>query len=282
MRGVRRMAGELYRLVVLIKGAGEVASAVAHRLHRSHFRICLTEIDRPLAVSRGTTYSEAVFDGSKTIEGVTAELAAPGETAAVWARGNIPVLIDPWLKCRDGMKPDILVDATMTKLPTTTRITDAPLVIGIGAGFYIGRDAHLVVESNNSVSLGRVLLEGEAEGNTGVPVAIDNLTRERVVWAPVSGVFSTDKKIGDAVIAGETVGHIEGRPIAAPLRGMLRGLIRSGVAVPEQAKIIEVDPINDPSVCYIIRDRMRSIAGGVLEAIMLKMNVTGRDQGGNG
>lgn len=259
-----------------------MASAVAHRLHRSHFRVCLTETDRPLAVSRGTTYSEAVFDGSKTVEGVTAELAAPGEITAVWARGNIPVLLDPGLKFREQIKPDVLIDATMTKLPTATRITDAPLVIGIGAGFYVGRDAHAVVESNNSVSLGRVLLEGEAEGNTGVPVAIDSLTRERVVWAPLSGVFTTNKSIGDAVAAGETIGYIEGLAIAAPLSGILRGLIRSGVAVPEKAKIIEVDPVNDASVCYIIRDRMRSIAGGVLEVIMFKMNVTGRGQGGKG
>jgi xanthine dehydrogenase accessory factor len=280
MRGVEIMAGELYGLVVLVKGAGEVASAVAHRLHRSHFRVCLTETDRPLAVSRGTTYSEAVFDGSKTIEGVTAYLVAPGEITAVWAQGNIPVVIDPGLKVRERIKPDILIDATMTKLPTATRISDAPLVIGIGTGFQVGRHAHAVVESNNSVSLGRVLLEGEAEGNTGTPVAIGNLTRERVVWAPVSGVFTTDKKIGDAVTAGETLGHIEGRAVAAPLSGMLRGLIRSGVAVPEKAKIIEVDPVNDASVCYIIRDRMRSIAGGVLEAIMIKMNTTGRGRGG--
>jgi|WetSurMetagenome_2_1015567.scaffolds.fasta_scaffold229748_2 xanthine dehydrogenase accessory factor len=276
------MAGELFGLIVLVKGAGEVASAVAHRLHRSRFCVCLTETDRPLAVSRGTTYSEAVFDGSKTIEGVTAELAAPGEIPAVWARGNMPVIIDPGLKVRERIKPDVLVDATMTKLPTATLITDAPLVIGIGTGFRVGRDAHAVVESNNSVSLGRVLLEGEAEGNTGRPVAIGNLTRERVVWAPVSGVFTTNKKIGDTVAAGETLGYIEGVAVAAPLSGMLRGLIRSGVTVPAKAKIIEVDPVNDASVCYIIRDRMRSIAGGVLEAIMFKMNTTGRGRGGQG
>lgn len=181
------MVRKLSELIVLIKGGGEVASGIAHRLHRSHFRVCLTEIANPLAVSRGTAFSETVFDGVKTIMGVTAELvsASPEEIYRVWQQGNIPIVVDPEASIKEKIKPDILVDTIMTKRNIRTKITDAPLVIGVGPGFYAGRDVHIVVETNHSNNLGKVILDGEAEENTGIPVAIGGLTKERVIWARV-------------------------------------------------------------------------------------------------
>jgi xanthine dehydrogenase accessory factor len=270
------MVRRLSELIVLIKGGGEVASGTAHRLHRSHFRVCLTEIASPLAVSRGTCFSEAVFDGVKTIEGVTAQLvsAPPEEIYQVWQQGNVPIVIDHQASVKEKIKPDVLVDATMAKRNTGTRIADAPLVIGLGTGFYAGRDVHIVVETNHSNNLGKVILEGEAEKNTGTPVEIGGLTRERVVWAPKAGTFNTEREIGDSVIAGEVVGQIGDLPLEAPIGGILRGLIRDGVKVSKGTKLIEVDPVNDRAVCFVIRDKMRAIGGGVLEAIMLRLNVS--------
>jgi len=268
------MVRKLSELIVLIKGGGEVASGIAHRLHHSHFRVCLTEIANPLAVSRGTAFSEAVFDGVKTVEGVTAKLVSvsPEEIYRAWQQGNIPIVIDPEASIKEKIKPDILVDAIMAKRNIRTKITDASLVIGMGTGFYAGRDVHIVVETNHSDNLGRVILEGEAEKNTGTPVAIGGLTKERVIWAPQAGVFTTDREIGDSVVAGEVVGWVEGLPLKAPISGVLRGLLRSGVRVSKGTKLIEVDPVNDKAVCYVIRNKMRAIAWGVLEAIMLKFN----------
>ena len=268
---------QLSELTVLVKGGGEVASAVAHKLHRCHFRVCLTEIDKPLAVSRGTTFSEAVFDGLKTIEGVTAELvvASSADIHRVWRRGNIPIVVDPHALIKDVLQPDVLVDAIMAKRNLGTRITDAPLVIGMGPGFYAGKDVHIVVETNHSHNLGRVILEGEAETNTGIPVVIGGLGKERVVWAPRAGVFTTNREMGDSVVAGETIGWVGRSPLKAPVGGILRGLVRSGVKVSKGDKLIEVDPVNDKTVCYTIRDKMRAIAGGVLEAIMMKLNAAG-------
>ncbi len=182
---------KLAELVVLIKGGGEVASGIAHRLHRSHFRVCLTELASALAVSRGTCFSEAVFDGVKVVEGVTAELVSAEleEINRVWQQGNIPLLIDPEALIKDKIKPDVLIDATMAKRNTCTDMADAPLVIGMGTGFYAGRDVHLVVETNHSYNLGRVILEGEAEENTATPVGISGLTKEMVIWAPQAGHF---------------------------------------------------------------------------------------------
>ena len=268
------MMRKLSELIVLIRGGGEVASGIAHRLHRSHFRVCLTETANPVAVSRGTTFSEAVFDRVKTIMGVTAELvsASTEEINTVWQRGNIPIVVDPDASIKDNIKPDVLVDATMAKRNIRTRITDAPLVIGMGPGFYAGRDVHIVVETNHSSNLGKVILEGEAEENTGIPVAIGGLTKERIVWAPQTGIFTTDREIGDSVVAGEVVGRVGDLPLEAPLSGMLRGLLRNGVTVSKGGKLIEIDPINDRAICNFIADKIRAIGEGVVKAIMLKFN----------
>ena len=265
---------KLSELIVLIKGGGEVASGIAHRLHRSHFRVCLTEIANPLAVSRGTAFSEVIFDGVKTIEGVTAQLVSvsPEEIYSAWRQGNIPIVIDSEASIKEKLKPDVLVDAIMAKRNTGTKITNAPLVIGMGTGFYASRDVHIVVETNHSNNLGRVILAGEAEENTGTPVEIGGLTKERVIWAPQAGIFTTNKQIGDSVDAHQTVGQIGDQPLEAPISGMLRGLLRNGVKVSKGSKLIEIDPVNDRGVCHTIRDKMRAIGGGVLEAIMLNFN----------
>ena len=269
---------KLSELVVLIKGAGEVASGIAHKLHRSHFKVCLTEIPLPLAVSRGTAYSEAVFDGTQTIEGVTAELVplALKDIRLAWQRGNIALVIDPPTKALTILKPDVLIDATMAKRNIGTKITDAPLVIGLGSGFTAGRDVHLIVETLQGPNLGQVITAGKAAQNTGEPVIIAGLGKERVVWAPQPGTFTTNFNIGDRVKAGQTVGQIAGILLQAPLSGILRGLIRSGVAVREGEKLIEVDAVHDRSICFLIRDKMRTIAGGVLEAIMIRYNLPGK------
>jgi xanthine dehydrogenase accessory factor len=226
-------------------------------------------------VSRGTTYSEAAFDGTKTIEGVTALLVTGtrAEIFKVWKSGELPLVIDPRASMIRELQPDVVIDATMAKGNNGTTINDAPLVIGMGPGFYAGRDVHIIIETNHSNNLGRVITEGEAENDTGTPVALGGLTKERVIWAPRKGTFTTNRRIGDKLAIGDVIGKIERLPLRAPVDGILRGLIRDGVSVTEGTKMIEIDPINDETVCYIIRDKMRAIAGGVLEAIMMEFNI---------
>lgn len=269
--------GKLSELVVLIKGGGEAASAVAYRLHRAHFKVCLTETDNPLAVSRGTTFSEAIFDRQKTIQGVTAELvpATIEDIQRVWGWGNIPIVIDPATAIRDQLKPDVLVEGAMFKKNNGTKITDAPFVIALGPGYRAGKDAHVVIETLHNNDLGSVLLEGEALPNTGEPVVVDGLSFGRVIWAAEAGEFTTDNHLGDKVEAQQVVARLNGQPLAAPVKGMLRGLMRSGVRARKGDKLIEVDPVNDPEVCDVIRDKFRAISGGVLEAIMMNCNVMG-------
>ncbi len=258
-------------VVVLIRGAGEVASGVAYRLYQYRFQVCLTEIPNPLAVSRGTAYSEAIFEGKKTIQTVTAELVPPSvaEVQRVWGKGNIPLIIDPGASIKEKLKPDVLVDAIMAKQPTGTKITDAPLVIGVGPGFYAGKDVHIVVESNDGPNLAKLIFDGEAEKNTGSPIAVGGLGRERVVWAPQAGIFvHRDREIGDPVEAGQVIADVDDIPLKAPISGNLRGIIRNGVRVSQGCKLIEIDQVNEPKTFYSIRRKIWDIGGGVAEAII--------------
>ena len=268
------MSAELSRLVVLIRGGGEVASGVAHKLACARFRVCLTETAEPLAVSRGVAFCEAIYDGEKEVEGIVARrVESAAEIHKLWREGCIPIVVDPKKSVKKILKPEVMVDAIMAKKNLGTKSSDAPLVIGLGPGFRAGKDVHLVVETNNSERLGRVILEGEAEKDTGIPVAIGGLTHERALHAQQGGLFQTDKEIGEPVSAGEVVASVAGQPVEAEIDGIIRALLRSGTAVKKGTKLGEIDPSGNREDCYTIRPRVRAIAGGVLEAIMMRYNV---------
>jgi xanthine dehydrogenase accessory factor len=268
------MSKKLTELTVLIKGGGEAASGVAHRLFRAHFKVCLTEVSHPEAVSRGVSFSEAIYDGEKEVEGVVSKLVkSASEIPTVWGENKLPIIVDPEAAIKDILQPSILIDAIMAKRNLGTRLTDAALVIGLGPGFQAGKDAHLVVETNNSERLGEVLFAGEAEKNTGVPIPIGGLTSERVLHSLGDGLFVTDKEMGEQVIAGEVIASVGGQAIKAPISGIVRALLRSGIQVKEGTKLVEIDPVASKEICYSIRARMRAIAGGVLEAILIWFNV---------
>ncbi len=267
------MSGKLSDIIVLIKGAGEVASAVAHRLARANFKICMTEIAQPQAVTRTVTFSEAVYEGDKVVENVSARrVDSLAGIHAAWRQKKIAVIVDAVAQIREELKPDVVVDARMLKRNLDTRIDEAPLVIGLGPGFTAGKDVHVVVETNHSEHLGRVILDGPAEKNTGIPVNIGGYTFERAMHAPVDGIFRSSLKIADRVSRGDIIARVDGQPVRAEIDGILRALFRDGVAVSRGTKIAEVDPTGNEEICFVIRDRMRAIGGGVLEAILMRFN----------
>jgi xanthine dehydrogenase accessory factor len=268
------MSIKLTKLVVLIRGGGEVASGVAHRLARAHLHVCLTETAQPLAVSRGVAFCEAIYDGTKEVEGIVAKrITSASEIPEVWRKNEIPIIIDPEASIKKDLNPDVLVDAIMAKKNLGTKITDAPLVIGLGPGFQAGQDVHVVVETNSSENLGKVILNGEAERNTGIPIAIEGLTFERVLHSPKNGLFQTDKEIGDLVAAGEIIASVAGQAVKAEIDGIIRALMRRGTKVVPGTKLGEIDPTGSKKACYTIRPKMSTIAGGVLEAILMRFNV---------
>jgi xanthine dehydrogenase accessory factor len=261
-------------VVILIRGAGEMASGVAHRLHQSHFKVCMLEIPHPIAVRREVSFCEAIYEGEKEVEGVRSKfISKPEEIPSVWKNGKIPLLVDPdGEKARRFIKPDVLVDAIMAKKNLGTHIKKAPLVIGLGPGFYAGRDVHIVIETNRGHDLGRLILKGTAEPDTGLPGNIGGYTVERLLRTMKKGVFHPQKGIGDRVNKGSVVAVVDDYPVMAKISGIVRGLIREGVEVKKGMKVGDIDPRGKRDFCFTISDKARAIGGGVLEAILYWFN----------
>jgi xanthine dehydrogenase accessory factor len=266
---------KLSELIVLVRGGGEVGSAIAHLLFRCHFRVCIAEIASPLAIHRGCSFSEAIYDTTKSVEALAAECVQPSLEGIyrAWRNGNIPVVSDAELSVKPLLKPDVLVNAMMLRRKTNTTLNDAPLVIGVGPGFSAGDDVHLVIETHPGINLGRVLIEGCAEDDQSAAPGAGSTGGECAVLSEDSGVFTTQKNIGDAVLAGDEIGRLNDSPINAPLSGILRGILRDQMKVLSHTRLAVIDPKSDKSVCFSIQNNMRTIAGGVLEAIMLSLNV---------
>jgi xanthine dehydrogenase accessory factor len=267
----RKGIGEL---IILVRGGGELASGVAHRLHRSHFKICMTEISHPLAVRREVAFSEAIYEGEKEVEGVRAKLVSkPEEIESPWKKEIIPILVDPDAKkTRKFLKPDVLVDAILAKKNLGTQISDAPLVIGLGPGFTAGADVHIVVETNRGQGLGRMILNGTAEPDTGIPGEIGGYTIDRVLRTMKKGIFHPQKSIGDRVDEGAVVAVADDFPVIAKIGGIVRGLLREGAEVKKGMKVGDIDPRGKKQSCFTISDKARAIGGGVLEAILYWFN----------
>ena len=296
-------------LLIICRGAGDLATGIIHRLHRAGHRVIALETDYPAAIRRQVSFCEAVYDGSAVVEGVTARLVpalADTETdtetysgendtpaahiasekwdssaiEAVLEAGEVPLLIDPKGESIVLLKPDVVVDAIIAKKNLGTTIDMAPLVIGVGPGFTAGQDVHLVIESMRGHNLARIITDGMAQPNTGVPGNIAGFTSERVIHAPAAGYIYDVRKIGDIVQKGDEIARIypdkgsydnklsEYVPVNATITGIIRGLIREGYYFKEGFKIADIDPREgELSNCFTISDKARSIAGSVLEAV---------------
>jgi xanthine dehydrogenase accessory factor len=265
---------KLNELVVAIKGAGEMASAVAWRIYMSNIRqILMLETDSPLAVRREVSFCEALYDGCQTVEGV--EACKTENDAAIreaWNRQKIAVIVDPEWKMLNRFQADVVIDAILAKKNLGTQMSEAPLVIGLGPGFVAGKDAHLVVETNRGHNLGRILTSGSAEPNTGIPGQIGGYAAERVLRAPCDGQFRAECAIGDQVKKGDVVATVEADVVRAKIDGVLRGLIRSSAHVRRGLKLGDIDPRGDADYCYTISDKARAISGSVLEAVLRVYN----------
>lgn len=260
---------------IIIKGAGEMATGVACRLYRANFtRILMLETPAPLAVRRSVSFCEAIHDRSMTVEGIEAvRIDAESEVIEAWEAKKIAVLVDPKGYSIEHLNPDVLIDATLAKRNLGIFRADAPLVIALGPGFVAGKDAHVVIETNRGHNLGRLILTGEAEANTGIPGDIIGYTKERVVRSPGDGIFNTDKKIGDMIAKGERLGRVDAMEVSAPLDGIVRGLIRPGSSVNKGLKIGDIDPRGEAQYCDTISEKARALGGAVLEAILTQYNV---------
>ncbi|GAB4528150.1 MAG: selenium-dependent molybdenum cofactor biosynthesis protein YqeB [Anaerolineae bacterium] len=264
-------------VLVLIKGAGDLASGVAYRLYRSGFPIVMTELPTPLMVRRAVSFGTAVYDGEVTIEGVTARRvddAQEGLRLALTGQA-IPVLVDPEGRAVEVLKPRVLVDGIMAKHNTGTRITDAPLVIALGPGFTAGVDCHAAIETNRGHWLARIIYQGSPQPDTKTPGKVKGYTRGRVIRAPADGYLRPVAQVGDRLRKGDLIGHVNGHEVRAMFDGVLRGLIHPQVRVHKGLKIGDLDPRDVNHHCFTISEKSFAIGGAVLEAILAWLNQGG-------
>jgi len=254
--------------LVLIKGAGDLASGVAYRLKRSGFPLMMTELPAPLLVRRAVAFGDAVYTGETTIEGITARrVDTLSEARQLAYTEKIPIIIDPQTTLL-AAGPQVLIDAIMAKTNTGTNLTDALLVIALGPGFTAGQDCHAVVETNRGHNLGRVITQGQAEANTGTPAVMKGYTANRVLRSPADGNVMPCAAIGERIRQGQLIATVAGHEIRAPFDGVLRGLVHSEVNVTADMKIGDLDPRGVVEHCFTISDKSLAVGGGVLEAIL--------------
>lgn len=259
--------------IIVIKGAGDIASAVAHKLYRSGFLVVMTELEAPTCLRRPVSFANCIYEGEWMVEGVKAvRVHNQEEVLSTLKAGLIPVIVDETCRIKDQIGCNVLIDGILAKKNTGTAIYDAPVVMGLGPGFIAGEDVDIVIETNRGHNLGRIIVEGEAEADTGIPGSIGGMTHERVLRAPLEGNLALIKEIGEMVEAGEGIAVVGEDTIIAPIRGMIRGLLREGHGVKKGMKIGDIDPRGRSEYVYSISDKGRCIAGGVLEAIMIKYN----------
>ena len=282
----------IYDGLIIIRGGGDLATGTIYRLWKSGFRLLVLEAENPAAIRRAVAVSEAVFQGTAQVEDMTAVLIRTAEEAGrVIDAGQIPVLADPAGECIARLRPAAVIDAILAKRNLGTHRGMAPLTVALGPGFTAGEDVDYVVETKRGHQLGRIIREGQAIPNTGVPGLIGGYGAERVIHAPASGTLRAIHRIGDLVTVGEIIAEIERRepaengkmtgngdqdgmrvPVPASLAGVLRGLIRDGYPVKKGLKIADIDPRKEEQKnCFTISDKSRSIGGSVLEILCAEL-----------
>ncbi len=255
--------------IVVIRGGGDLATGIAHRLQRSGFRVLILEVAQPLVVRRTVSFAQAVIDGETIVEDMLARKATGlHEIKNAWEQGCIPVLVDPGANILKEIKADVVVDATLAKRDTGMRMDMAPLTIALGPGFEAGKQVHVVIETMRGHNLGRLFFKGSALPDTGKPDPVMGYGTERVLRSPCTGAIRHVLDIGAQVKNEDIICYVGQAPVRAPFDGVVRGLIMNGRDVPERLKIGDVDPRPVKEHCYTISDKARALGGSVLEAIL--------------
>lgn len=263
--------------LVIVRGAGDLATGVVYSLYKAHFKVIILETQHPSAIRRKVALSEAVYDGKTKVEDIEAVLVKNYEEAlniiANKDYKEIPILIDPNCEILNHIKPTFLIDAIIAKKNLGTNKSMAKYTIALGPGFTAGKDCDIVIETMRGHNLGRMYLEGEAIPNTGIPGNIGGKEAERVIHASSDGIIENIKNIGDFVREKEVIAYINNDnkkiEVIAPFEGLLRGIIRDGFKVRNGLKIADIDPRkSEYDNCFTISDKARNLGGAVLTAMM--------------
>lgn len=259
-----------HKTTLIVRGGGDLASGVIHRLYKCRYQVLVLECRKPSAIRRNVSFGEAVFDGVSNVEGVTGRLIKDvSECQKVWGTDEIPILVDEMGEAVKELRPDALIDAILAKKNLGTNREMAPLTVALGPGFEAGIDVDYVIETQRGHRLGRVIEKGTAEPNTGIPGVIAGYGKERVIHSPAAGIIHNRSKIGDIVEKNQILAMVGETPVYASLTGVLRGIIRDGYEVPEGMKIADIDSRKEQKKnCDTISDKARCIAGSVVEVLL--------------
>lgn len=260
--------------MIVVRGAGDIATGTICRLHRCGFKILVLETDSPQAIRRTVSLAEAMYTGSQTVEKSTAvRVGSIDACESVWRSNQIPILVDPKAYSVKELRPQAVVDAILAKKNFGTTIDMANITIALGPGFTAGKDVHAVIETVRGHHLGRVIYDGEAQPNTGIPEPVAGYGTERVLYAPAPGTLSILHDIGELVKKDQPIATIDNHPVIAPFDGIIRGMIRNGSRITRNLKIADIDPRRSAqNYCHTVSDKARCISGGVLEALLSLKN----------
>lgn len=262
---------------IVVRGGGDLATGSIYYLWKSGFHVLVLEAEHPAAIRRQVSLSEAVYQKETVVEQMKAVCVESLEQiSAVWEAGNVPVLADPAGISISKLQPDVLVDAIIAKKNLGTKRSMAPLTIALGPGFTAGVDVDYVIETKRGHNLGRIITEGAAAPNSGIPGNIGGYAKERVIHAGADGILHNVAHIGDVVEKGQEIAYILGESekpdnryvVSATIPGIVRGLIRDGYPVTTGFKIADIDPRQEElKNCFTISDKARCIAGSVLQLV---------------
>ena len=254
--------------LIMVRGAGDLATATIIRLHNSGFPVIALEVEKPTVIRRTVSFAQAMFDGFAVVEGVKAVCCDASDVMTVLNRDMIPVVADSFGQLIGILKPTVVVDAIIAKKNLGTTRDMAPFTIALGPGFVAGKDVDCVIETARGHHLSRLIYDGTAAPNTGIPGNIEGFTSERVIHSPCAGLFRGTVRIGDIVKKGDVIAHVGDTPVHATLDGMVRGLLHDGLDVPEHFKIADIDPRGERADYLSCSDKARALSGSVLEAVM--------------
>lgn len=229
--------------MIIVRGGGDIATGTIYRLHQCGYEVLILETNKPTAIRRRVAFCEAVYEGMATVEQVRCRRVDTIEQCRdAWAHHDIPLMVDPNADMIEKLHPEVVIDAILAKKNLGTNRGMAPVTIAFGPGFCAGKDVDYVIETMRGHQLGRILEDGFAIPNTGIPGIIGGYGAERVIHSPVSGVIHVCADMGDIVEEGQTLAIIGDVKVPASLTGVLRGIIRDGFVVKEGLKIADIDP----------------------------------------
>lgn len=268
---------------ICIIGTGPVGTACALRLFRAGFPVIMVEKQPPLDIYQHSTFSSAYFSGRRTIDEITARTLPGAIEAGMAADIAVQEFILYQIKNRE-------IALLTTEQASFLKTVQPAYAVYSNSSFHSEINEHLPDEctlitlgqnppgesryriADNDLYLGRVeypFLDNRLA--SGASESSERKNKE-FVRAPLGGVFTSLKQIGDAVYEKEEIGRINDIPILAPLSGWIAGLLNSGLLIPAKTVFAEIHKASKKAA-KIIEPQAFAIAGGVLEAILYDINL---------